>query len=250
MSNIFKTNSRFDSLSESISSLKKDKKNTQSSVRFPEETNSFKRNDENNRRNPISNNYRREQIDRRALEEKKKKDEEEKKKKEKEAADLDPINFPDLISNKKQDLKTSNNSTSFLEKLKKQVVQKENFENGEDLDFKNLKPGWLLIKKDPLTSKLIHMKKDSLESKNIKKNEDSEIDVLNALVELHKRRTDEYIKLWGYDEWEKMFRIPNYDYEYFDKLDELYEEEMAEYNSEEGDNSDYADEQDNYWQNY
>jgi hypothetical protein len=31
---------------------------------------------------------------------------------------------------------------------------------------------------------------------------------------------------WGYNEYEKMFISPNYDSEYFDKLDAKYEEEM------------------------
>jgi len=51
-------------------------------------------------------------------------------------------------------------------------------------------------------------------------------DIINSLVLLHEKRTNEYIELWGYDEWEKNFRFPNYDYEYFNKLDELYEEEL------------------------
>jgi hypothetical protein len=46
------------------------------------------------------------------------------------------------------------------------------------------------------------------------------------LTYLHKKRTQEYINAWGYDEWERMFRFPNYDYDYFDKLDEKYEREL------------------------
>lgn len=43
---------------------------------------------------------------------------------------------------------------------------------------------------------------------------------------LHEKRTKEYIENWGYDEWARLYRFPNYDYEYFDKLDEKYEREM------------------------
>jgi hypothetical protein len=46
------------------------------------------------------------------------------------------------------------------------------------------------------------------------------------LTYLHKKRTQEYIDAWGYDEWEHMYRFPNYDYDYFDKLDEKYEREI------------------------
>jgi hypothetical protein len=45
--------------------------------------------------------------------------------------------------------------------------------------------------------------------------------------------------MWGYEEWEKMFRFPNYDYEYFDKLDELYENDMNNYNDMEPEDNDY-----------
>jgi hypothetical protein len=31
--------------------------------------------------------------------------------------------------------------------------------------------------------------------------------------------------MWGYDNWEKMFRFPNYDYDYFKRLDEEDEED-------------------------
>jgi hypothetical protein len=40
-----------------------------------------------------------------------------------------------------------------------------------------------------------------------------------------------------------MFRFPNYDYEYFDKLDEKYEEEMEKWRNENNSDSD----NDNYY---
>ena len=48
------------------------------------------------------------------------------------------------------------------------------------------------------------------------------------LADLYYKRTNEYIELWGYDEWEKMFISPNYDYNYFDNLDEIYNIEHDE----------------------
>ena len=50
--------------------------------------------------------------------------------------------------------------------------------------------------------------------------------VLDALANLHLKRKEKYINEWGYSEYEKMFISPNYDSEYFDKLDAKYEEEM------------------------
>ena len=41
---------------------------------------------------------------------------------------------------------------------------------------------------------------------------------MNKLVNLHEKRTKEYIELYGYDTWEKMFKFPNWEEEenYFD----------------------------------
>ena len=57
--------------------------------------------------------------------------------------------------------------------------------------------------------------------------------VMSNLVKLHERRKEDYINLWGYDNYEKIFLSPNYDYEYFDKLDEQYELEMEKLELEE-----------------
>jgi hypothetical protein len=55
-------------------------------------------------------------------------------------------------------------------------------------------------------------------------------EIIEALSFLHEKRTEEYIELWGEEEWERMFIFPNYDYEYFDKLDEAYEIEQNKIN--------------------
>ena len=55
-------------------------------------------------------------------------------------------------------------------------------------------------------------------------------EIIIALSLLHEKRTNEYKEFWGESEWERMFVCPNYDYEYFDKLDEAYEIEQSELN--------------------
>jgi hypothetical protein len=84
------------------------------------------------------------------------------------------------------------------------------------------------------------------------KEDESEIAVLNALVALHEKRTAEYIELYGYDTWEKMFRSPTWDYDYFDRLDREYEEEMERLQEEEDakeqeEHSTDYDKHNNYW---
>jgi hypothetical protein len=39
------------------------------------------------------------------------------------------------------------------------------------------------------------------------------------LIFLYEKRTEDYINLWGEYEYDKVFLFPNYDYNYFDRLD-------------------------------
>ena len=89
----------------------------------------------------------------------------------------------------------------------------------------HIKPGWVEIKRDAKTRKIVTSVNPVANSDN-NVSTNSENNVLNALAYLYERRTNEYIELWGYDEWEKTFRFPNYDYNYFNNLDELYEKKM------------------------
>ena len=96
-----------------------------------------------------------------------------------------------------------------------------------DPDLLNLEPGWLLLKHDRKTHTTIWKSNETFNSEPIEKTADELAwDALDELVALHEKRTNDFIDTWGYEEWERTFRFPNYDYEYFDKLDELYEEEL------------------------
>jgi len=143
-------------------------------------------------------------------------------------------NFPELVSIEKK--VTPVQSYNFLEKTKpKQIKTVEN--NIEEV----IPYGWVHIKRDTVTNKMVlkynkdyeaeqKKKKDEEEEKKKKDEENKEklysYEVINALVDLYLKRTQEYIDNWGYDEYEKMFLDINHDSEYFDKLDAKYEEEM------------------------
>jgi hypothetical protein len=68
------------------------------------------------------------------------------------------------------------------------------------------------------------------------------------LIELYDMRDEDYIDTWGYEDWERTFRFPNYDYEYFDRLDELADEELEveENNQDEWNELDYNDSSDRW----
>jgi hypothetical protein len=50
--------------------------------------------------------------------------------------------------------------------------------------------------------------------------------IMKALDDLYQNWKQDYINTWGHEEYEHRFLFPNYDYEYFDKLDDKYEREM------------------------
>ena len=52
--------------------------------------------------------------------------------------------------------------------------------------------------------------------------------IMGRLAEMYETWKEYYIETWGYEDYERNYRFPNYDYEYFDKLDELYEKMLEE----------------------
>ena len=155
------------------------------------------------------------------------KKEEEKRKKEEEAQkNLAEENFPDL-SNKV--IKINNNQKNIIKYSEKAAQIPEN--EVKQIIENNVKPGWVEIKRDTANpGKLIYTYGDSVSQPDtIKKSyKKSDYTVLEALVNLHKRRTEEYIDTYGYDTWEKMFKSP--DWREREAYLERMEEEDEEYN--------------------
>jgi hypothetical protein len=220
MSNIFKTNSRFAALAEDIPA-KKDKKDNKQLINddkkeeTEEKFNSFKSDNNSFKNNGFRENiYNRYSIERERLksQEKARKEEEERKK---QSFTID--NFPELLINMNE-TNTIYQEKNYLEKLKK-VDEVEDKNKVDDPDLKNLKPGWILIKKDKYTNKIVTKCKTPYTKthespKDYEEYEEDEeeiaINILNALVELHEIRRQEYIDLNGYDTWEKNFKFPNW----------------------------------------
>ena len=141
----------------------------------------------------------------------------------KESLSLD--NFPELVSKQIIIEQKNYEDGSFAEKLQSAVI------NEIDSD-KILLPGWSLIQRNNITKQITIKQKEPVNGWHIEElNNDFEI--LDALTELHENRTSQYIEMWGYDEWENVFRFPNYNYHYFDELDELYQEQMEKEEEEE-----------------
>ena len=240
MSNIFKSNSRFSSLIDDTPQQKKDSKNDERKEPEEKRSNSFKteRRDNGYR----DNGYRgfsdrgreryRLEIE---AEIKAQKEFEEREKERIKQESLKIENFPNLVSSSNKE-KEDNLNINYMEKLKKEEIQ-----NHIDKDLENLNPGWVLFKRDPLTREIITKKHPTInvQIKEEKSEKDIAMSVLNALAELHKKRTNEYIDNHGYDEWERMFKFSDW------RECEAYLEEMEEMENE-TDTSDYEEDDSEY----
>ncbi len=212
-------------------------------------------------RNSLTNRESKEAIERRALEEKLRKEEEEKIEQERLAKALCIDNFPTLG---KKDNKNTNetNNNSFLAKIKNSIEEDKKQAEVKEAELKleitqKPKPGWISISRDKITGRTKIEHGDPVFPIKPEKTENEiAYDVLCALCDLHEKRTAEYIKLYGYDNWEKTFKSPNWEeeQEYYERLDEEYEAQMAE---EEEDDEEYdeeytteSDKYNRYWEHY
>lgn len=247
MSNIFKSNSRFASLVDDIPKQKNDvKKNKEQNIvnedSNDERFNSFKserpiRSESNfkssNKRERENYRFSREEI---RIE--KQIQEQEKERIYKESLKIE--NFPELTPTLKKEVIENTIKISYIEKLKKEEDDNQ-LRDYEDSYLKNLKPGWLLLKRDPITRKTIfkyHPETPLGIKEKEKQKTDQEImtEICSALAKLYEKRTQEYIELYGYDTWEKMFKFPDW------KEREAYLEAMEEL-ANQTDESDYDDEE-------
>lgn len=236
MSNIFKSNSRFSALVEDkkvsdkkvsdkkVSKENEKEKETAKVENKEERFNAFKSDKPFERRGSQFRPYDERERERHRLEReaeiKAQKEFEEREKERLKQESLSTNNFPELtIANKKEN--NVDKKLNFLDTLKKEEEVKK---NDEDPDLVDLKPGWLLMKKDRETGNTVMKYGPGTTFYKQPKKTEHEIglDILNALIELHERRTNEYIDLYGYETWEKMFKFPDW------REREAYLEEMEE----------------------
>lgn len=134
-------------------------------------------------------------------------------------------NFPSLIIQSPTE-EQSPIETSYVDKLKIQQITNENI--NEDY----VESGWVVIEKNK-QNKTVFTRNKLDKYKDKDKKEDNDIILCNQIVDnliyIHNNYKNEYIESWGEDEYEKMFLFTNYEYGYFDRLDqEEYEEYMEE----------------------
>jgi hypothetical protein len=222
--------SRFAILAEEFNQPESNKNNLQKSNRIKEEniilnkiadvntTNTFKQN-YNERR--LSNS---EYIRVKDNESKIKKEQEKKKWEEDKKQSLSKENFPEL-SNTLIVKHKDQGSTSFIHKLNEKV-KSELVENESETES-----GWVKIRYDTNMSKIVMIFDENDKDIIHEQSPNTEDTLCNhntmmALADLHKRRTEEYIELWGKEDWEKYFLFANDEYNYLEE--EEYEDDLID----------------------
>jgi len=139
--------------------------------------------------------------------------------KEKIKKDLDVNSFPELCSTKSS--KDRVDKPSFLEKLS--IVK----ETKQDLVLENEKvpDGCVTISYENRQARFSFGKMTYV-SKNITPH-----DIMSSLVNFTEKRKEEYIQNWGEEDYNKTFLFQNYDYDYFNNLDDIYEMELEKLES-------------------
>ena len=142
--------------------------------------------------------------------------------------------FPEL--HKKEEIQINNNSLNPNEKKNnfstlfknKDILEKMDIENNMDLEREKEEEGWVTLKKG--ISYSIHQNSKKInELKEKEKEKEEVVDpriVFEKLTKLYENWKKNYIDMWGYEEYEKNYRFPNYDYSYLES--ETFEEEIEE----------------------
>jgi hypothetical protein len=143
--------------------------------------------------------------------------------------------FPELQINKQDSVtsdsgllyKMDNQKTNFSDIIKLKNEDKQCDDKNDDY----VPPGCVCIKYDKATKKPFWIYEDNknrtepITSEN-KETEEEPYYVIQRLVDLYNKRKNKYINNWGTEEYDKMFMFQNYDYDYFDKLDEMTEKQI------------------------
>ena len=158
-------------------------------------------------------------------------------------------NFPQLKSSsiKKVSCEKNENNSNYCNKLLN-IIDSSSINNkttldcngsGDDDDHENIPEGCVCIKLDKKENKFKWTTKNGVINDNVSNKEtyksikddyDNPYNVMSRLVKLNKLRRNDYIRKWGFDEYEYMFMFPNYDYEYYDKVDEVYDSDFDKNN--------------------
>jgi hypothetical protein len=137
------------------------------------------------------------------------------------------INRQDSVTSDSGLYKMENQKTNFSDVIKLKNQDKHCDDKNDDY----VPPGCVCIKYDEATKKPLWIYGDNKNRTESFTTENKEIEeepyyVIQRVVDLYNKRKNEYIHNWGTEDYDKMFMFQNYDYDYFDKLDEMTEKQI------------------------
>ena len=124
------------------------------------------------------------------------------------------VNFPSLVDDNK--VKKSNQ----VEVSYGSILKNEEKSKKKQTKEKKLKKGWVQLGvkyEEPEPEQEVQSKEENL---------NEYLYFIDCMVNLYEHQKLEKIEILGEENYERIFKFPNYDYEYFDKLDEKYEAEL------------------------
>ena len=152
---------------------------------------------------------------------------------------MDISNFPEIknisIASINKNKNKETDKTSFADMMKNSTQNLDGDKKVTTEEDEIVKHCCICIKHDVKTNQpkwiygegCLKMELDKQNENDVSEVLDEEpIYVFERLTKLYQNRKNDYINKWGYDEYDKMFLFQNYDYEYFDKLDEKFEREF------------------------
>jgi hypothetical protein len=111
------------------------------------------------------------------------------------------------------------------------VTNEEN--RNEIQNEENIPPGCVCITFDKVSNKHCWIYGDSFNESSKNKYEEKVVMeenpyfVFQRVNDLYNNRKNEHIKKWGFEEYDQMFMFQNYDYGYFDRLDDEQNEKYS-----------------------
>lgn len=122
------------------------------------------------------------------------------------------VNFPSLIDD------NNVNKSNQIEVSYGSILKNEEKNKKKKIKEKKSKKGWVQLGVKCEESKFeIQTKEDSL---------NEYLYFIDCMVNLYEYQKLEKIEILGEENYERIFKFPNYDYNYFERLDEKYEDEL------------------------
>lgn len=121
------------------------------------------------------------------------------------------VNFPSLVDDNKVK-KINQFEVSYGSILKNEEKNKKK----ETKD--KIKKGWVQLG--------VKYEEPKLKIQSKEENLNKYLHFIDCMVNLYEHQKLEKIEILGEENYERLFKFPNYDYKYFDKLDEKYETEL------------------------